>query len=419
MNSSSTRFPSTRQNVGRFARLTVIAVYGVVLAAGFAAAGASAGDVAWKRISIEAVFRSEGVTAFDVNKDGLIDVVNGEAWFQAPDWTRHEIRPLGEYKPAEGYSHSFANFAYDFNNDGWTDFICIDFPGIPCYWFENPQGQSGHWKQHEIWHSAANESPQFADVTGDGKPELIIGSEPEEMIGYLEIPTGDAVYKKWDFRQVNAEKIGSFAHRYYHGLGVGDVNNDGRKDIVIPHGFWQQPETLGGPWAFHPLTLGPGEGNAKTASDIHVEDLDGDGDNDIMLSSAHEIGVWWCENVGGNAEPKFKGYVIDDKYSQTHALCFADIDGDGTRDLITGKRFYAHGPNGDPDPQGEVVMYWYGLKKTAGKPPSFEAHKIVEGIDTGIGTQFLVTDVNADGKLDIVLSNKKGTNLLIQQEGGK
>jgi hypothetical protein len=376
-----------------------------------------AADVGWQRIQLDPVFRSEGVTAMDVNKDGKMDVVNGEIWYEAPDWTMHEIRKPGTYDGAKGYSQSFAMWAYDVNADGWQDLICIGFPGVPCHWFENPQNQPGHWKQHEIWHSAANETPQFLDVTGDGKPELVMASEPEGIVGYLEVPPKEKANEKWVFTPVSTEKIPVGSHRYYHGLGVGDVNADGRRDIVIPHGWWEQPEKLNaGPWTFHPLSLNKeGEGGSFPAADLYVDDLDLDGDNDIMMSSAHGTGIWWFENVGGNAEPKFAYHLIDDSFSQTHALNYQDINGDGTKDLITGKRFWAHGPKGDANPEAEVVMYWFEIQKSKGSPPKFIPHKIEEGSGTGVGTQFLVTDFDGDKRLDIVLSNKKGTNLLLQR----
>ena len=385
---------------------------------------ATAADVAWERIELDPVFRSEGATAFDVNKDGKIDVVTGEIWYEAPaagskEWKKHEIRKPGEYNGASGYSQSFACFHHDLNQDGWEDLICIGFPGVPCHWYQNPQNQEGHWKQFEIWHSAANESPQFKDVTGDNKPELVMASETEGMVGYLEIPPKDKVEQKWTFTAVSEQKPGmTGTHRYYHGLGVGDVNSDGRKDIVIPHGWWEQPEKLtGAPWTYHPLNLGkPGEGNPLAAADMQVDDLDMDGDKDIMMSSAHAHGVWWFENVAEKgAEPRFEFRVIDEHYSQTHALHYEDVNSDGTPDLITGKRFWAHGPKGDPDPAGEVVMFWYELRKKQGAHPEFIPHKMEEGTGTGIGTQFAVMDVDGDKLLDIVLSNKKGTNLLLQR----
>ena len=372
----------------------------------------------WQRLKLEDIFRSEGVAAADVNHDGKMDVLNGEVWFEAPDWKLHEIRSPGTYDGAVGYSNSFANWAYDVNGDGWADLVCAGFPGKEAFWFENPQNKEGHWAQHLIWPSACNETIQFLDVTGDGKPELIMGTQPEGQVGYFLVPPPDKAKEKWEFVPVSTEKsIGS--DRFYHGLGIGDMNGDNRLDVIIPHGWWEHPETLGaGPWNFHPLVLNKeGTGDSLRAADIYLYDLDLDGDNDLIMSSAHDRGIWWFDNVGTAAEPKFAYHLIDETYSQTHALNLADINGDGTKDLITGKRFYAHGPKGDADPLGEVVMYWYEIRRKAGAAPEFIPHKIDAGTDTGIGTQFLVTDMNGDGRLDIVLSNKKGTNVLLQQPG--
>src|SRR6266568_4892912 len=88
-----------------------------------------------------------------------IDVVNGELWYEAPDWTPHRFR-AGKDDYTEGdknvYSHSFCVWCEDLNGDGWPDIIVVDFPGAPMAWYENPQGKEGLWKKHEIWHSACN-----------------------------------------------------------------------------------------------------------------------------------------------------------------------------------------------------------------------------------------------------------------------
>lgn len=400
-----------------------------LIAACTAPAVADDTPVKWERIALEEIFRSEGVTVADINKDGRLDVINGEAWYENPGdeklykagaWTMHPYRADGikRYIGDGGYSRSFALWAYDISGDGWQDIIVIGFPGIPCHWFENPQNKPGPWKEYEIWHSAANESPQFADITGDGKPELVMSSETEQMIGYLEIPAPDKAREKWTFTKVNDEPLGpKLGHRYYHGLGVGDVNGDGRQDIVIPHGWWEQPAKLGqGPWTLHKHILkDDGVGDPETGSDIHVDDLDGDGDMDLLMSAAHHIGVWWFENLGGSPDPRFKQHVIDGTFSQTHALHYQDVNGDGVKDLITGKRFYAHGSKGDPEPDAPVIMVWYEIHKTKGQPPRFIRHQIDAGNDTGVGTQFYFGDFNGDKLPDIVLSNKKGTNVLLQK----
>jgi hypothetical protein len=399
-------------------RPRVLLTSALLICACVAAPLSAADDSNWERLKLDDVFRSEGVAAADVNHDGKMDVLAGDLWYAAPDWKMHEIRPVGKYEYDKGYSKSFANFAYDVNGDDWADFIVVGFPGAPCHWYENPKNQPGHWKEHVIWHSACNETPLFTDLTGDGKPELILGSLPERQVGYLSLPATDRATEKWTFQAVSEpgepQKNGSF--HYYHGLGVGDVNNDGRRDLMIPHGWYEAPSSpTAEPWTFHPLTLSEnGEGNPLPAANLHAEDLDLDGDSDILMSCAHAYGVWWFENVGGNENPQFQYRLIDKSYSQTHALEFIDINGDGQKDLVTGKRFYAHQGH-DPGGKDSVVMYWYEIRREKGAPPKFIPHEIVAGRDTGIGTQFLVTDFNTDGAPDIVLSNKKGVNVLLQR----
>jgi hypothetical protein len=147
------------------------------------------------------------------------------------------------------------------------------------------------------------------------------------------------------------------------------------------------------------------------AANIHVDDLDLDGDQDMIMSSAHTYGVWWFENTEGS----FTYHLIDESYSQTHAMEFVDINGDGVKDIVTGKRYFAHN-GGDPGGKDPVVMFWYEIKKTKGKPPEFSPHEITAGKDTGVGTQFLVQDINGDKRPDIILSNKKGVNVLLQKK---
>jgi hypothetical protein len=377
--------------------------------------------ISWKKTVLDRAFRSEGVAVADVNRDGKLDILAGEVWYEAPDWRMHEIQKPGEYGDgSKGYSHSFACFADDVNHDGWPDLIVIDFPGQPCHWFENPKGQSGHWKKHVIWPSACNETPLYADLFGNGRRVLIMGWQPpgKEHDGQMAwFSPGENPDSLWQMHPISEpsspghEIPGTF--RYSHGLGVGDVNGDGRMDVICTAGWWEQPERDDGkPWKFHAANLG------DACADMYACDLDGDGKADVISSSAHNFGIWWYQQrPGRNSDPAFLRHDLFPRlFSQSHALHFVDINGDGLKDLVTGKRWWAHGPKGDAAPNDPAVLYWFEATKSRNGITRFVPHEIDH--DSGIGTQFAVQDVNGDKLPDIAVSNKKGVYLFEQVRGG-
>lgn len=378
--------------------------------------------ITWKKTVVDRVFRSEGVAVADVNRDGRMDILAGDVWYEAPDWKMHEIRSVGKYGDgSNGYSQCFACWAEDLNHDGWPDLILVGWPGAPCHWYENPRGQLGHWKEHVIWHSACNETPQYVDLFGNGKRVLVMGSQPEgkENQGQMcWFSPGKDPTQPWEMHPISEPSLPGHevpgTRRFFHGLGVGDVNGDSRLDVICKSGWWEQPEKDNGkPWKFHPANLG------EDCADMYAYDMDGDGRPDVLSSSAHRYGIWWYQQrPGKDGDPAFLRHDLFPKlFSQTHALHFVDINGDGLKDLVTGKRWWAHGPKGDADPNDPAVLYWFEAKRSKDGMTTFVPHQIDN--DSGIGTQFVVADINGDKLPDIVISNKKGVFVFEQIRAAK
>ena len=356
--------------------------------------------VEFRKTTLYKGYISEGVAVADVNRDGKLDILAGNVWFEGPAWKMHKIASIPHLDPAVDHSNSYVNFAVDLDKDGWTDQIVIGRPGEEAYWRKNPGRSDSHWQQFLLWRSACNESPQYSDLFNDGKRFLVFAFDNEYMSWFEPAPDPTKEFVAHPI----SEKTTIGTHKWSHGLGIGDINGDGRKDILCKDGYWEAPADRNKtPWRFVPANLGP------ECAHMQVYDVNGDGLADVVSSSAHAKGVWWYEQQKGGA---FVQHTIDDSFSQSHSLVMADIDGDGTPDFVTGKRWWAHGPKGDVDPNAPAVLVWYELRKNQGKP-EFIRHQIDD--DSGVGVQFEVTDVNRDGLPDIVIANKKGIYYFEQQ----
>jgi hypothetical protein len=407
-------------------RLTIVIAPLGLAALLLTAAGAEAGDgdtptpVAWKKTIIEGKFRSEGVAVADVNKDGSRDILIGDSWYEGPSWTKHDIRKPGDYGDGlRSYSRCMTCWVDDVNGDGWVDQIVIGFPGQPAYWYENPRGKPGLWPEHELWHSACNETPLYVDLFGDGRRVLVMGWQPKgkdnegQMAWFT--PGGDPS-APWEMHPVSEPsgpgKVVPGTFRFAHGLGVGDLNGDGRSDVICTGGWWEQPSSGRAgdtSWTFHPARLG------DAVADMVPYDMNGDGKPDVLASSAHQYGIWWFEQGAprdGDGSPVFTRHdLYPDLVSETHALIAADINGDGLKDLVTGKRFWSHGRS-EAGSDKPALLYWFEARRGPEGLIGFTPRVIDD--QSGIGTQFVVADFNDDGLLDIITANKKGVFLVEQ-----
>ncbi len=361
----------------------------------------------FKKTVLTRDFVTEGVAVGDLNKDGKTDIIAGYYWFEAPKWTRHEMAPSRIFDPRKEYCESFLNHAMDVNLDGWDDVIIIDYPGKPAFWFENPKNKPGQWKKHIMADSMgiANESPGFIDIDGDGRLDLLCGDVKKKQIVWLQAPTKKGE-TEWKRHAISKENVNG-TERFSHGIGFGDINMDGIKDVVIKEGWFEgKKNQSSGDWAFHTANLG------DACSHMQVLDMNGDGKNDVLTASAHKLGVWWYEQITENGQINFKMHEISRTTAQTHSSIMADINGDGRKDYITGKRFLAHNGNDAGDGDAPILM-WFDINPK--KPPYYTEH-IIDS-DSGAGLNIAIKDMNKDKKLDIIIANKNGVFLL--ENGGK
>ncbi len=359
-----------------------------------------------KKITLTRDFLSEGVAVADLNKDGKMDIVAGYYWFEAPNWTRHEMAPSRVFDPRKEYSNSFLDLGMDVNQDGWDDVVIIDFPGKPGFWFENPGKKGGEWPKHMLAESMgiANESPGFFDIDGDGRLDILCGDKDKKQIVWLKAPSkaGETDWKRYPLSQENVPGTEPFSH----GIGFGDINNDGIKDVIIREGWFEgTADKTAGNWVFHPANIG------EPCSHMQILDVNGDGKKDVVSASAHALGIWWHEQVvDEQGKLNFKTHLMSNTTAQTHSSIMADLNGDGRADYITGKRFLAHHGR-DPGDSDPGILLWFEF--TPGKAPYYKEHVIDN--DSGSGLNVAVHDMNRDKKPDIIIANKNGVFLFVNQ----
>lgn len=342
----------------------------------------------WKKKLI-ALERFESAGVFDVNGDGQLEIVSGAYWYEKPDVaTQHPVGPVAAFGE---YYDDFSTIPMDVNGDGRLDFITGGWWGNTLRWRENPGDPKAEWPEHIIAETGNIETTRAWDVDGDGQLEIVPNTPGGPLVVYKRIGPGRfAAHKIYEARQG-------------HGLGFGDVNGDGRGDFILHNGWLEAPaDPYQAAWTFHPeFDFGP-----LASVPILVVDVNGDGVNDLIVGQAHGYGLdWWEQKTTVPGQRLWVKHPIDPFNSQYHDLIWADIDGDGASELITGKRYRAH-CGADPGEFDAVGLYYF---KWNGE--SFSKQVIdygPAGIGKGCGIHFAVADLSGHGRLDIVAPGKDG-----------
>ncbi len=383
---------------------------------------------------------SEGAAVADINKDGRLDIVSGDSWYEAPTstpphtdraagtpaWRKHAFRELGF---SNNYIDALSDMAVDVDGDGYPDIATVTWFSRKISWYRNPGKSGGPWTETIINSGFNVEFALLADMNNDGHAREIVAQENGTGQSWYEVRDGAWV------KHVVSDRT------YGHGIGAGDVNKDGRNDILTPRGWLEAPaDPRAGNWAYHPAWESanvpitrpdtpasqkpPAPGAPAAVAQLgfmHVLDVNGDGLTDVITAAGHDFGVFWFEQGAGGTWTK---RMIDNAWSQGHASTLVDLNGDGRLDFVTGKRFMAHNGS-DPGEREPLGVYWYeyrtvpapqgrGGSPAANRAPAVEwiRHLVDYGGRMGGGLQIPVVDLDGDGDLDLVCAGKSGLFLV-------
>ncbi len=384
---------------------------GLLALVGLAGSSALAGEPQWKQHTINGKSEFEAASAFDVDNDGKLDIVSGDTWYQAPDWKPHHVRDV---QRVGSYYNCFATLPLDVNGDGNTDYVTVGYFGKNVGWVENPGKVGAPWTYHEVDLPGNSEAAQASDLTGDGIPDIL--PNPVQVVAWYEVA------KKADGKGLDLKKHDFGKEAAGHGVGSGDVNGDGRRDILTPKGWFEAPsDPSRGAWNWHPeWNLG------ATGIEILARDVDGDGLSDVVYGAGHDYGLFWMKQTkGSGGERVWTKQSIDNSIASVHTLMWADIDGDGkAHELVTGKRVYAH--EIEPGATDGSTIAWYDFDKSAGhwkkhvifqgspakdapaEGPKRSAQKDFPAGTAGTGLQMTAIDIDKDGDLDLLCPGKSG-----------
>ncbi|MCX5772576.1 MAG: VCBS repeat-containing protein [Candidatus Hydrogenedentes bacterium] len=360
---------------------------------------------------------AECSSVLDINGDGKPDVAAGRNYYLAPHWAKYSDYRDGAEVNGPDVDDNYEG-TMDVNNDGRPDVLSSGWmrrQGI--WWYENPGEVGVKWNSHALHPADGLEGMVIGNLAGhDGKDVLVnyFAKKPGRGLIWFEHLDQAPWFKE---HALGPENVG-----VSHGSGIGDINGDGRDDVVTTSGWFESPpRPTEEPWTWHHDYQFTPYGSDKPGGaglPILVTDVNGDGLNDIIIGSDHGYGLAWYEQKMDGGRRTFIRHWIETDYPTFHTMILADLDGDGRPELITGKQLFAHN-GGDVGGFEPVFVFYYKFQKGRferhilsysylqpyftsernGPPPNFVV---------GVGMRLQAADMDSDGRLDVVVACRTG-----------
>ncbi len=314
----------------------------------------------------------------DVDGDGRADVVvassNGGplVWYEAPNWTKHVIAPSGKW--------SCDARLVDMDGDGDVDILISEwYTHNRLEWYENPSPSGDpardEWKRHIIGGPRAHDM-EVGDIDGDGRPEIVTRAQGAGG-DHILIWKRDA--GTWSQRVIACPSG--------EGLSVGDINGDGKLEVVVGGRWYEAPDDiLHEPWREHVFA------DWFPDAVVGLADMNMDGRLDVVLTRSEGTGrISWFEAPPGPRAGNWTEHVVDDSVDFAHSLVIRDMDNDGRLDIVTAEMHQS--------PRKRVMVYF-----NLGNGQEWRRQVVAT---TG-SHHVCVGDTSGDGRLDIVGANWSG-----------
>ena len=297
--------------------------------------GPSPATIPFQHVVIDATPppNQESKTVGDINGDGYIDVITsstikgGMVWYEYPEWRKHIIDPSGSFTTDMQ--------AADIDGDGDLDIVVPQSDVKEVRWYENP-GTSGYpttapWKAHSILNYREFEfeyahDVEVGDLNADGKLDVVICNQKWEPPRPVNKPETVILFQN----QPDSWSPVLISRTYGEGTVIVDIDGDGRLDILRP-GFWlEAPEDpVHGNWVEHTIIAGWPDRAGVAAADVNQ-----DGRLDILLAPAESAArLSWFETADPTRD-NWTEHVIDPSIDFVHTFKIADIDLDGSPDVV-------------------------------------------------------------------------------------